>query len=305
MGEFSKIERSFWETDEAREMTPEEKYFWLYLRTNANVNTLGCYPFRMRKAMDETGYNRETLEKLLKRMEECGYIFYCAETGEVLLLGWGAQNWTKKTSVLRAIQADLQKVKSEAFKEKLAALLRADGFLPETGEGAPCGQPSQGECLAAPDSNEGHAETPKNIGEQPGTNGAEKEREKEKKEKTFSANSPEFAAFWAAYPNRKNKQTAVKTWNKLKITPEKYRAIMDGLERAKASVEWAKNGGDFIPHPATWLNAGGWENEYKALRPPASQTPENDCQTEARRTDSPLERRRRLAGASALAEGSE
>lgn len=299
MGEFSKIERSFWETDEAREMTPEEKYFWLYLRTNANVNTLGCYPFRMRKAMDETGYNRETLEKLLSRMVEHGYIRYCAETGEVLLLGWGAQNWTKKTSVLRAIQADLQKVKSEAFKEKLAALLRADGFLPETGEGAPCGQPSQGECLAAPDSNEGHAETPKNIGEQPGTNGAEKEREKEKKEKTFSANSPEFAAFWAAYPNRKNKQTAVKTWNKLKITPEKYRAIMDGLERAKASVEWADTGGKFIPYPSTWLNAGGWENEYKPLRPSSPQTPPIAPH------DGVLERRRRLAGASALAEGSE
>ena len=51
-------------------MTPEEKYFWMYLQTNANVNTLGCYAFRMRKAMDETGYNRETLEKLLQRMAE-------------------------------------------------------------------------------------------------------------------------------------------------------------------------------------------------------------------------------------------
>ena len=40
---YSKIERSFWETDEARELTPEEKYFWMYLQTNANVNTLGCY----------------------------------------------------------------------------------------------------------------------------------------------------------------------------------------------------------------------------------------------------------------------
>lgn len=67
---YSKIQRNFWETDEAREMTPEEKYFWMYLQTNANVNTLGCYAFRMRKAMDETGYNRETLEKLLQRMEQ-------------------------------------------------------------------------------------------------------------------------------------------------------------------------------------------------------------------------------------------
>ena len=71
---YSKIERSFWETDEARELTPEEKYFWMYLQTNANVNTLGCYAFRMRKAVDETGYNKDTLEKLLDIMIQRGMI---------------------------------------------------------------------------------------------------------------------------------------------------------------------------------------------------------------------------------------
>ena len=130
MGEFTKIERSFWETDEAREMTPEEKYFWFYLRTNANVNTLGCYPFRMRRAMDETGYNKETLEKLLSRMVESGYIAYCAETGEVLLLGWGAENWTKGTVVKRALASDLKGVSSGELLNMLCELLDTAGLLP-------------------------------------------------------------------------------------------------------------------------------------------------------------------------------
>ena len=98
---YSKIQRNFWETDEAREMTPEEKYFWMYLQTNANVNTLGCYAFRMRKAMDETGYNRETLEKLLQRMEQVLRILYDEGTKEVFLLHWAEGNWNKKTATLR------------------------------------------------------------------------------------------------------------------------------------------------------------------------------------------------------------
>lgn len=296
MGEFTKIARSFWETDEARDMTPEEKYFWLYLRTNANVNTLGCYVFRMRRAMDETGYNRETLEKLLCRMVEQGYISYCAETGEILLLGWGAENWTKGTAVKRAVAADLKNVQSAELSNMLLGLLDGAGLLPLLPQSGGKNAGSGCEATGQEDS-EGQAWTAEDSEGQAGTTLAEKEKGKEKeKEKILSANSPEFAAFWDAYPNRKNKQTAIKAWNRLKITPEKHRAIMAGLERAKTSVEWTKDGGEFIPHPATWLNAGGWENEYKPLRPsgdcisapqkpPLRTAPEND----------PLARRRKLA----------
>ena len=109
---YSKIERSFWETDEARELTPEEKYFWMYLQTNANVNTLGCYAFRMRKAVDETGYNKDTLEKLLDIMIQRGMILYDATTREIFLLHWGKTNWNRQTATLRAIKADLKEILS-------------------------------------------------------------------------------------------------------------------------------------------------------------------------------------------------
>ena len=36
---------------------------------------------------------------------------------------------------------------------------------------------------------------------------------------------------------------------------------MDGLERAKRSDQWIKDGGRFIPHPASWLNAARWEDQ--------------------------------------------
>jgi len=30
---------------------------------------------------------------------------------------------------------------------------------------------------------------------------------------------------------------------------------------AKKSPEWTKDNGKYIPYPATWLNAKGWEDE--------------------------------------------
>lgn len=92
----------------------------------------------------------------------------------------------------------------------------------------------------------------------------EKEIEKEiEKEKIYTSDSAEFFVFWKEYPNKKNKQTAMGRWDKLKVTAELYEKIMEGLKRAKNSMEWAENDGKYIPHPASWLNAGGWENEYR------------------------------------------
>lgn len=72
-----------------------------------------------------------------------------------------------------------------------------------------------------------------------------------------------FDSFWKEYPNRVAKQDAVKAWKKLKVDPELLEKIMTGLSRWKASDEWSRDGGRYIPHPATWLNGRRWEDEVK------------------------------------------
>jgi len=48
---------------------------------------------------------------------------------------------------------------------------------------------------------------------------------------------------------------------KLKPGEQLQQTILKALDQAKTSAEWAKEGGQYIPHPATWLNAKGWEDE--------------------------------------------
>lgn len=72
-----------------------------------------------------------------------------------------------------------------------------------------------------------------------------------------------FDSFWKEYPNRVAKQDAVKAWKKLKVDPELLEKIMTGLSRWKASDEWSRDGGRYIPHPASWLNGKRWEDEVK------------------------------------------
>ena len=81
--------------------------------------------------MDETGYNRETLEKLLQRMEQVLRILYDEGTKEVFLLHWAEGNWNKKTATLRALAADLKEIQSKTLKETVKTLLLKNGIFTE------------------------------------------------------------------------------------------------------------------------------------------------------------------------------
>jgi hypothetical protein len=75
-----------------------------------------------------------------------------------------------------------------------------------------------------------------------------------------------FDQFWQLYPRKKNKGQAERVWAKLSPNDELFASILAGLERAKASYDWQKEGGKYIPYPATWLNAKGWEDEYEPVQ---------------------------------------
>lgn len=72
-----------------------------------------------------------------------------------------------------------------------------------------------------------------------------------------------FERFWLSYPNRKNKKGAAKAWAKLRLVENDLRvaAIRRGLNAWKVNEEWTKDGGRFVPHAATWINAERWNDE--------------------------------------------
>lgn len=75
-----------------------------------------------------------------------------------------------------------------------------------------------------------------------------------------------FDDFWKTYPNHRNKQAALKAWQKLKPSPELVSAIMSALAWQTRQAEWLKDSGKFIPHASTWLNNRRWEDEAPAAQ---------------------------------------
>jgi len=74
-----------------------------------------------------------------------------------------------------------------------------------------------------------------------------------------------FAAFWTAYPKKRGKLAAKRAWKARKPPLQK---VLNTLAALSASHEWRKDNGQFIPYPASWLNAGGWDDEPTSVAPP-------------------------------------
>lgn len=70
-----------------------------------------------------------------------------------------------------------------------------------------------------------------------------------------------FDRFWKSYPRKEAKKSALKAFLKLKLENGDFEKVLAALEIAKKSQQWVRDGGKFIPHPATWLNGRRFEDE--------------------------------------------
>ncbi|WP_353479379.1 hypothetical protein [Priestia megaterium] len=94
-------------------MTPEDKFFYLYLLTNPNTKQIGVYTITKKQMAFDMGYSIETINSLIKRFEnEHKVIKYNTETREIALLNWGKYNLNRGGKpVLDCVAKELGEVK--------------------------------------------------------------------------------------------------------------------------------------------------------------------------------------------------
>ena len=96
------------------------------------------------------------------------------------------------------------------------------------------------------------------------TNAQKSKKIKQKEEETQQTpHERRFDSFWKSYPKKKSKGQAEKAWDKIRPSEQLLEKILNSLELAKTSVDWRKDKGKYIPYPATWLNAKGWEDVHE------------------------------------------
>lgn len=83
---------------------------------------------------------------------------------------------------------------------------------------------------------------------------------KRSEEKNYLAQG--FAQFWDAYPKKRSKGDAEKAWKSLSPGEPLIASILQAIDGAKTSEQWRRDDGQFIPYPASWLRAKGWEDVH-------------------------------------------
>lgn len=68
----------------------------------------------------------------------------------------------------------------------------------------------------------------------------------------------DFLWFWDEYPNKKAKLDALRAWQQTVDLRPDVEQIIAAIAKQKSSDAWTQG---FIPHPATWLRGGRWDDE--------------------------------------------
>jgi hypothetical protein len=76
-----------------------------------------------------------------------------------------------------------------------------------------------------------------------------------------NAKLEDFELFWEMYPRKKKKGDAFKAWNQTSGLRPPIEEILAAIQQQEKSHQWTKDGGEFIPYPASWLRSWGWADE--------------------------------------------
>ena len=113
MAKYRQLHTTFWNDPLILDLTPEQKYFYIYLLTNPNVKQCGIYEISIRQITYHTGYNKETIEKLLDMFVNLNKIVISKKTNEIALVNFLKYNYSSSPTIKKCIEKDLDEVKNK------------------------------------------------------------------------------------------------------------------------------------------------------------------------------------------------
>ncbi|MBI6873443.1 DnaD domain protein [Clostridium aciditolerans] len=115
MAVYRQVQTNFWQDDFILELTPEERYFYIYVMTNPRTTQCGIFKIVKKLIEVELGFDRKTVDKLLKRFMDYGKISYCERTNEIMIINWVKYNFIDSKNTKLCINKELKEVKNKEF----------------------------------------------------------------------------------------------------------------------------------------------------------------------------------------------
>ena len=123
---FRLVYTDFWEDPKVmEEMTPEDRYFYLYLLTNPHTNMIGIYQILKKQMAFELGYSPESINSLLDRfINHHKLIKYDTETKEIFIKKYAKYNLNKGGRPIECcIEKELKSIKNTQWLIEIVDLI--------------------------------------------------------------------------------------------------------------------------------------------------------------------------------------
>lgn len=267
---FSIVRPALWTGETGRVLHaagPEAQLVAAYLITNQHANMIGLYYLPMGYMAVDLASPPEALRKGLRGCVDAGFCRYDECTFHIWVVNMAREQVVDEKGVVhlgdnrvRAAVKMFEASPKTPFHKDFAAYYGSMFGASWTVTG---GRACQGLAKGLP---RGVARTPSDTDTDADSDtDADTDQNKDRKTKTCSRKRertstypPDFLAFWNAYPRRTGKGAAAKAWRKALPPIEEVTAALSWQMQTE---QWTRDGGQFIPHPATYLNQHRWEDE--------------------------------------------
>jgi hypothetical protein len=237
MRDYGKVSPQFWigKTGKSLRGEADAQILALYLMTSPHANMIGVYHCPIAYMAHETGLTIEGASKSLQRLVELDFCTFDADDEYVFVHQFALHQVGESLSTsdkrCKGVENELAKVPKNQCWQSFRARYAVPYNLPLT--------------------------------EAPSKPLASQKQKQKQKQNTAPANGLDerFEDFWKAYPKKTAKDDARKAFDKRKPDGEMLAQMLAALAVQTASPTWTKDGGQFIPNPATWLNGGRWQDE--------------------------------------------
>ncbi|MGG7618444.1 hypothetical protein [Bacillus coreaensis] len=118
MEKYRMVRTDFWKNPiVSEEMTPEDKYFYLYLITNPDTTRIGIYKITKKQMAFDLGYSIESVHSLMERFSVPHQLIrYNPETRELAIKNWGKYNLQRGGKpVMDFIYSELKEVEDHSL----------------------------------------------------------------------------------------------------------------------------------------------------------------------------------------------
>lgn len=253
MRDYGVVSPQFWlgKTGKSLRGDPVAQVIALYLMTSPHARMTGVFYCPLDYIAKETGTPLEGASKGLERLSEGGFCTFDYETEEVFVHRMASfqigEKLDAKDNRCKAVAKEVEKIASDSLRKAFVATYSEAFNIPK--------QDEKSKPLRSP------SKAPSKPGTGAGTGTGDNPPIPPKGEPAG------FIGFWSEWPSngrKGSKSKCLAVWQRAGLEACSA-TVVAHVRSMKASHDWRKDGGQFVPMPLTYLNQRRWDGSAADL----------------------------------------